>query len=218
MESNRLAVFIASLLCTDVVKVVSRGAPRSRTSVTWGIWWSVSASEKDGERGGRFPTVRHKHLLGLIVSREGGLIGIAGTPISRYLQKESIITEGGGQTSRIDLLDKQNVFNFVSHEFQLVIPVSFDIDENASKEYRPGQQVLIRYIPMSQTPLNLVLILLLVIFSPMFGGFAVKFTCDMETAHCFKVFIRSASLLSYCPLCLANRMRLDRWSLQRLTS
>ncbi len=38
----------------------------SRTSVTWGIRRSVSAAEKDGERGGRFPTVRHEHLLGLI--------------------------------------------------------------------------------------------------------------------------------------------------------
>ncbi len=58
-------------------------------------------------------------------------------------KKESKITESGGQTSRIDLLDRQNVFNFVSREFQLVILVSFDIDENASKEYRPGQQVLV---------------------------------------------------------------------------
>ncbi len=50
----------------DAVKVVPRGTPRSRTSVTWGIRWSVSAVEKDGEREGRFPTVRHAHLLGLI--------------------------------------------------------------------------------------------------------------------------------------------------------
>ncbi len=64
-------------------------------------------------------------------------------------KKESIITESGGQTSRIDLLEEQNVFNFASREFQLVILVSFDIDENASNEYRPGQQVLIGYIPMS---------------------------------------------------------------------
>ncbi len=34
--------------------------------MTWGIWWSVSAAKKDGERGGRFPTMRHEHLLGLI--------------------------------------------------------------------------------------------------------------------------------------------------------
>ncbi len=39
---------------------------RSWTSVTWGIWWLASAAEKDGERGGRLPTVRHEHLLGLI--------------------------------------------------------------------------------------------------------------------------------------------------------
>ncbi len=34
--------------------------------MTWGIRWSVSAAEKDGESGGRFSTVRHEHLLGLI--------------------------------------------------------------------------------------------------------------------------------------------------------
>ncbi len=39
----------------DVVKVVSRGTPRSRTSVTWGIRKSVSAVEKDGESGGKVP-------------------------------------------------------------------------------------------------------------------------------------------------------------------
>ncbi len=41
-------------------------SPRSRTSVTLGIRWSVSAAEKDGESGGLFPTLRHAHLLGLI--------------------------------------------------------------------------------------------------------------------------------------------------------
>ncbi len=46
----------------DVVKVVLRGTTRPRTSVTWGIRWSVSAAEKDGESGGRFPMVRHAHL------------------------------------------------------------------------------------------------------------------------------------------------------------
>ncbi len=66
MNSNRFAVFAASLQWADAMKVVSRGTPRSRTSVTWGIRWSKSASEKDGERRGRFPTVRHAHLLGLI--------------------------------------------------------------------------------------------------------------------------------------------------------
>ncbi len=45
---------------------MSRVIPGSRTSVTWGNRWSVSAEEKDGERGERFPTVRHEHLLGLI--------------------------------------------------------------------------------------------------------------------------------------------------------
>ncbi len=66
MNSKRLAVFAASLQWADAVKVVSRGTPRSRTSVTSGIRWSVSAAEKDGESGGRFPTVRHGHFLGLI--------------------------------------------------------------------------------------------------------------------------------------------------------
>ncbi len=60
MKSNRLAAL------HDEVKVVSRGTPRSRTSVAWGIWWLASAVEKGGERGVRFPTVRHEHLLGLI--------------------------------------------------------------------------------------------------------------------------------------------------------
>ncbi len=66
MNSKRLAVFAASMQWADAVKVVSRGTPRPRTSVTWGIRWSVSAAENDGESGGRFPTVRHAHLLGLI--------------------------------------------------------------------------------------------------------------------------------------------------------
>ncbi len=50
----------------DAVKVVSRGTPRSRTSVNWGIHKSVSAVEEDGESWGRFPAVKHAHLLGLI--------------------------------------------------------------------------------------------------------------------------------------------------------
>ncbi len=66
MSSKRLAVFAASMQWTDAVKVVSRGTPRSRTSVTWVIRWSVSAAENDGESGGRFPTVRYAYLLGLI--------------------------------------------------------------------------------------------------------------------------------------------------------
>ncbi len=49
MTSKRLAVFAASLEWTDAVKVVSSGTPRSRTSVTRGIRWSVSAAENDGE-------------------------------------------------------------------------------------------------------------------------------------------------------------------------
>ncbi len=66
MKSNHLAVFAASLQWADAVEVVSRGTPRSRTSVTCVIWWSVSAAEKHGESGGRFTTARHEHLLGLI--------------------------------------------------------------------------------------------------------------------------------------------------------
>ncbi len=42
MNSKRLAVFAASLQWADGVKVVSRGTPRSRTSVTLGMRWSVS--------------------------------------------------------------------------------------------------------------------------------------------------------------------------------
>ncbi len=59
MNSNRLPVFAASLQWVDEVKVLSRGTPK-------GIRWLASAEEKDGERGGRFPTMRHAHLLGLI--------------------------------------------------------------------------------------------------------------------------------------------------------
>ncbi len=66
MERNRLAVFAASLQWAGVVKVVSRGTPRSWTSATCGIRWSVSAAEKGEERGGRFQALRHAHLLGLI--------------------------------------------------------------------------------------------------------------------------------------------------------
>ncbi len=66
MNSKRLAVFAASLQWADAVKVVSRGTPRSRMSVTLGIRLSVSAAENDGESGEGFPTVRHAHLLELI--------------------------------------------------------------------------------------------------------------------------------------------------------
>ncbi len=52
MNSKRLAVFAASMQWADAVKVVLRGTTRSRTSVTWGIRWSVSAAENDGESGG----------------------------------------------------------------------------------------------------------------------------------------------------------------------
>ncbi len=64
----RKAIVLLYSQCTAEVKVVSRGTPRSRTLVTWGIWWLAFAAEKDGERRGRFPTVRHKHLLRLIGS------------------------------------------------------------------------------------------------------------------------------------------------------
>ncbi len=62
MKSNRAAVFAASLRCTDEVNVVSRGTDVGDL----GNGWSVSAAEKDGEREGRFPPVRHEHLLRLI--------------------------------------------------------------------------------------------------------------------------------------------------------
>ncbi len=43
-NSKRIAVFAASMQWADAVKVVSRGTPRSRTSVTWGIrlFWRYS--------------------------------------------------------------------------------------------------------------------------------------------------------------------------------
>ncbi len=66
MNNTRLAVFAASLQCTDKMKVMPRGTPKSRSSMTWGIWWLASSAEKDGGRGGKFPTVRHGHLLELI--------------------------------------------------------------------------------------------------------------------------------------------------------
>ncbi len=91
MKRNRPAVFAASLQFADAVKVVSRGVLRSRTSVTWGIWWSVSAAQKDGESGVRFLRVRFEHLLAFIgrshfpaqaqvEEREQSLVGIVGTP------------------------------------------------------------------------------------------------------------------------------------------
>ncbi len=55
MKSKHLAVFAASLQWADAVKVVSRRTPRSRTLVTCGSRWSVSAAEKDGERGREVP-------------------------------------------------------------------------------------------------------------------------------------------------------------------
>ncbi len=85
---------------------MSRGNPRSRTSVTWGIRWSVSAAEKDGESGGRFPTVRHAHLLGLIGrSHFPAKAQVEESEDRRWLdwdrgkticKKESRITESGG--------------------------------------------------------------------------------------------------------------------------
>ncbi len=66
IKIHRLVVFAAPLQWANAVKVVSGGNPRSRTSVIWGIRWSVSAAEKGGGKGGRFPTMRHEHLLGLI--------------------------------------------------------------------------------------------------------------------------------------------------------
>ncbi len=101
MNSKRLAVFAASLQWADAVKVVSRGTPRSRTSVTWGVRWSVSAAENEEESGGRFTTVRHAHLLGLIgrphfsaqaqaeeSEDRRRIVWIVGTPFSRHLRNQ----------------------------------------------------------------------------------------------------------------------------------
>ncbi len=98
--NKRIAVFAASLQWADAVKAVSRGAPRSRRSVTCGIRWSVSASEKDGESEGRFSTVMHEHLLGFICTSHFPALAQPeeseerrwldwdrGTPLSRHLQK-----------------------------------------------------------------------------------------------------------------------------------
>ncbi len=59
-HEKQLSIAVATLQCTDGVKVVLRGTLRSRTPLTWGIWWLASAAEEDGERGWRFPTVRHE--------------------------------------------------------------------------------------------------------------------------------------------------------------
>ncbi len=100
MKSNRLDVFAASQQWAGAVKVVSRGTSRSRASVTKGNWWSVSAAENDGERGGTFPTVRHEYLFGLIRTSHSPAQVQAeereerrridwdrGKPFSRHLQK-----------------------------------------------------------------------------------------------------------------------------------
>ncbi len=51
VKSNRLSGFVVSLQCTDEVKVVPGGTPRSLTSVTCGIRWLTPIAEKDGEMG-----------------------------------------------------------------------------------------------------------------------------------------------------------------------
>ncbi len=65
MNSKRLAVFAASLQWADAVKVVSRGTPRSRTCDLGNSVVGVCRAERR-KSGGRFPTVRHAHFLGLI--------------------------------------------------------------------------------------------------------------------------------------------------------
>ncbi len=57
MSSKHLAVFAASMQWADAVKVVSRGNPKVS---------DVGNLVKDRKKAGRFPTVRHEHLLGLI--------------------------------------------------------------------------------------------------------------------------------------------------------
>ncbi len=50
MNIIRFAVFAAFMQCPGDVKVVTRGIPTSRQSVTWWIGWLASAAEEDGER------------------------------------------------------------------------------------------------------------------------------------------------------------------------
>ncbi len=84
---------------------MSSGTPRSRTSVTWGIWWLASAAEKDGERGGRFPIMRQEHLLGMLGRSHSPAQDMAEERKKRrrldlghvLCKKESRITVDGGQ-------------------------------------------------------------------------------------------------------------------------
>ncbi len=86
------------------------GAARSRTSVTWGVWWLASAPEKHGEMGGHFPAVRHEHSLGLIGwscsplrlrrRREVENVAWLGSPENHFpviCKKESRFTDSGRQ-------------------------------------------------------------------------------------------------------------------------
>ncbi len=70
MNSKRLAVFAASLQWADAVKGMLRETPRSQTSVTWGIRWSVSAAENDGESAKRWPP---KFTLNTLFFRESSI-------------------------------------------------------------------------------------------------------------------------------------------------
>ncbi len=96
-NSNHLAVFAASLRCIDEVKVVSRRTPRTRTSVTWGIWRLASAAEKDRERGGRFLQVQAEE------SEERRRLDWdrGNTIITSSAKKESRISESGRQITHI---------------------------------------------------------------------------------------------------------------------
>ncbi len=101
-----------SLCCIrSFYAVHCRGKSRLKvwTSMTWGIRWLASAEVKDGERGGRFPTVRQEHLFGLIgrshfPPKTGGRnwgeklawLGARKHNFHVICKKESRITESGG--------------------------------------------------------------------------------------------------------------------------
>ncbi len=73
---------------------VSHTVPNGRSME--GFMQLAPIAEKDGEKGGRFPTAIHGHSLGLIFRShfydygriESGLIGNTKTPFTRHLQKE----------------------------------------------------------------------------------------------------------------------------------
>ncbi len=106
-------------------------------------------------------------------------------------------------------MDKPNAFKSVKHEVLLVILVSFGIDENAGKEYSsisliPDLAGTNRIHSDESNYLR---------FSPCtFTGHFVQQCSEVRHGRraFFKVFISSASLLFYCPLCLVNKMGFAR--------